>query len=136
MIIDNQKAILGTGLAFPIQTNPRGEIQLVSSDLDIAQSIQIILGTHPGERVMRPTFGCRVHEMMFEPRDSTTMSLIKKYVDEALQLWEPRIQVFAINTESSSEQDGAIFVEIEYQVNATHDTRSIVYPFFLAGEEA
>ena len=85
MIIDNQKAILGTGLAFPIQTNPRGEIQLVSSDLDIAQSIQIILGTHPGERVMRPTFGCRVHEMMFEPRDSTTMSLIKKYVDEALQ---------------------------------------------------
>ncbi len=133
---DNQKTILGTGLAFPIQTNPRGEIQLVSSDLDIAQSIQIILGTHPGERVMRPTFGCRVHEMMFEPRDATTMSLIKKYVDEALQLWEPRIQVFAINTQSSDEQDGAIFVEIEYQVKATHDTRSIVYPFFLAGEEA
>ena len=133
---DNQKTILGTGLAFPIQTNPRGEIQLVSSDLDIAQSIQIILGTHPGERVMRPTFGCRVHEMMFEPRDSTTMSLIKKYVDEALQQWEPRIQVFAINTESSDDQDGAIFVEIEYQVNATHNTRSIVYPFFLAGEEA
>ena len=133
---DNQKTILGTGLAFPLQTNPRGEIQLVSSDLDIAQSIQIILGTHPGERVMRPTFGCRVHEMMFEPRDATTMSLIKKYVDEALQQWEPRIQVFAINTESSDEQDGAIFVEIEYQVKATHDTRSIVYPFFLAGEEA
>lgn len=133
---DNQKTILGTGLAFPIQTNPRGEIQLVSSDVDIAQSIQIILGTHPGERVMRPTFGCRVHEMMFEPRDATTMSMIKKYVDEALQLWEPRIQVFAINTESSDEQDGAIFVEIEYQVKATHDTRSIVYPFFLAGEEA
>ena len=133
---DNQKTILGTGWAFPIQTNPRGEIQLVSSDLDIAQSIQIILGTHPGERVMRPTFGCRVHEMMFEPRDATTMSMIKKYVDEALQLWEPRIQVFAVNTESSDEQDGAIFVEIEYQVKATHDTRSIVYPFFLAGEEA
>ncbi len=133
---DNQKTILGTGLAFPIQTDPRGEIHLVSSDVDIAQSIQIILGTHPGERVMRPTFGCRVHEMMFEPRDSTTMSLIKKYVDEALQLWEPRIQVFAINTESSDDQDGAIFVEIEYQVKATHDTRSIVYPFFLAGEEA
>jgi len=136
MSSDNQKTILGTGLAFPIQTNPRGEIQLVSSDLDITQSIQIILGTHPGERVMRPTFGCRVHEMMFEPRDATTMSLIKKYVDEALQLWEPRIQVFAINTQSSDEQDGAIFVEIEYQVKATHDTRSIVYPFFLAGEEA
>jgi len=136
MSSDNQKTILGTGLAFPIQTNPRGEIQLVSSDLDITQSIRIILGTHPGERVMRPTFGCRVHEMMFEPRDATTMSLIKKYVDEALQLWEPRIQVFAINTQSSDEQDGAIFVEIEYQVKATHDTRSIVYPFFLAGEEA
>lgn len=136
MISDNQKTILGTGLAFPIQTNPRGEILLVSSDVDINQSIQIILGTHPGERVMRPTFGCRVHEMMFEPRDATTMSMIKKYVDEALQLWEPRIQVFAINTESSDGQDGAIFVEIEYQVKATHDTRSIVYPFFLAGEEA
>jgi phage baseplate assembly protein W len=135
MANDDQKNILGSGLAFPLQTNARGEILLVSSAEDIAQSIRVILGTHPGERVMRPNFGCRAHELLFEPRNATTMTLMRKYVEEALRFWEPRIEVLAVNTEASQEQDGAIFVEIEYRIKATHDTRSIVYPFFLAPEE-
>lgn len=129
------KSILGSGLAFPVQTNPRGEISLTSGDEDIRQSIKIILGTQPGERVMRPEFGCRAHELLFEPRDSTTASLLKQYVEEALRFWEPRIQVLAVETEISEEQDGAILAEISYEVKSTHDTRSIVYPFFLSGEE-
>lgn len=135
MANDDQKNILGSGLAFPLQTNARGEILLVSSAEDIAQSIRVILGTHPGERVMRPNFGCRAHELLFEPRNATTMTLMRKYVEEALRFWEPRIEVLAVNTEASQEQDGAIYVEIEYRIKATHDTRSIVYPFFLAPEE-
>ena len=131
---NQNKIVLGTGLAFPVQTNARGEIELVSGEKDIQQSIQIILGTRPGERVMRPTFGCRVHDLLFEPRDATTSSLIKKYVEDALSFWEPRIQILAVSTSISDEMDGAILVEIDYQIKATHDTRSIVYPFFLSSE--
>lgn len=132
---NDNKQILGSGWSFPVQPDTRGEIRLVHSDEDIRQSIQIILGTQPGERVMRPTFGCRAHELLFEPRDATTASLIQKYVEDALTFWEPRIQLLFVEAEISDEQDGAIFVVIEYEVKATHDTRSIVYPFFLAEEE-
>jgi phage baseplate assembly protein W len=135
MEFNQNKIILGTGLAFPVQTNARGEIELVSSEKDIQQSIKIILGTRPGERVMRPTFGCRAHDMLFEPRDATTSSMIKKYVEEALSFWEPRIQVLAVNTSIADDPDGSILVEIEYQIKSSHDTRSIVYPFFLSNEE-
>jgi phage baseplate assembly protein W len=126
---------VGQGLAFPLQVNPRGAIALVTGANDIEQSIRVILGTRPGERVMRPTFGCRAHELMFDLRDATTSSLIKKHVSDALRFWEPRIDVLGIETFLDDSMDSAILVEISYRIKATHDTRSIVYPFFLASEE-
>jgi hypothetical protein len=132
---DLRKAYLGTGLAFPMQVNSKGEIALVSGPTDIDQSIRIILGTRPGERVMRPTFGCKAHDLLFEIRDATTASLLKKYVIDALNFWEPRIQVLMVDVLIDDDMDGALQVEIDYEIKATHDTRSIVYPFFLAGEE-
>lgn len=133
--MDNNRAFLGTGLAFPLQVNPRGEISLVSGAKDIEQSILIILGTRPGERVMRPEFGCRAHDLVFEPRDTTTASLIQDFVGEALKFWEPRIDVMSINADLDTEQDGAVMVTITYAIKQSHDVRSIVYPFFLTGEE-
>lgn len=133
--MDNNKAFLGTGLAFPVQVNPRGEISLVSGAKDIEQSILIILGTRPGERVMRPEFGCRAHDLVFEPRDTTTASLIQDFVSEALKFWEPRIDVRAVDVDLDTEQDGAVLVNITYGIKESHDVRSIVYPFFLSGEE-
>jgi phage baseplate assembly protein W len=126
---------LGKGLAFPLQVNARRELALSEAVKDIEQSIRIILGTRPGERVMRPTFGCRVYELLFEPRDSATFSLLRKYVEDALAFWEPRITVLSVNPQLDENDDSAIFVEIEYQIKETHDTRSIVYPFFLVDEE-
>ena len=131
----NSKSFLGSGLAFPLQLNSRGEIALVSGDKDIEQAIRIILGTRPGERVMRPTFGCRAHELIFEPRGARTLTLLRDYVDEALKFWEPRIQVQRIDTHYDNGSDGSIIVDITYQVKETHDTRSIIYPFFLSSEE-
>jgi len=132
---DLSKAYLGTGLAFPMQVNSRGEIALVSGAKDIDQSIRIILGTRPGERVMRPTFGCKAHDLLFEVRDATTASLLKKYVLDALNFWEPRIQVLRVDVLIDDDMDGALQVEIQYEIKSTHDIRSIVYPFFLANEE-
>ena len=129
------KEFLGQGLAFPLQVNARGEVALVSGARDVEQSIRIILGTRPGERVMRPEFGCRAYELLFEPRTVAAEARLKRYVSEALRRWEPRINVLSVNVFTSQELDGALFAEIAYMIKATHDQRSIVYPFFLVGEE-
>jgi len=129
------KAYLGKGLAFPLQVNARREFTLVGAEKDIEQSIQIILSTRPGERVMRPTFGCRAHELLFDIRDATTINLLRKYVEDALAFWEPRIQVMSVTTYIDESNDSSIFVDIEYQIKESHDIRSIVFPFFLDGEE-
>ena len=130
---NDQKKYLGSGLSFPLRTNARGQISLSSGSEDIEQSIRIILSTRPGERVMRPNFGCGAHELIFEPRDAATMSLLQEYVLEALRMWEPRIQVLGVDV-SVDDQPGGLLAEIEYIIKATHDTRSIVHPFFIEDE--
>ena len=136
MPIDTKdKAYLGRGLAFPLQVNPRGEIALAGGEQDIEQAIGIILETKPGERVMRPEFGCRAHELLFEPRDVVLQTLMQRYVQQALEMWEPRILLQSVNVFFDSGADGSVFVEINYIIKESHDERSIVYPFFLAGQE-
>jgi phage baseplate assembly protein W len=131
----NQRPYLGRGLSFPLYVNSQGGIALASGDADIEQAIHIILGTAPGERVMRPEFGCRAHELIFAPRDATTEGLMIYYVQQALGRWEPRIELSQVRVVNSDQPDGALLVEIEYRIKSTHDIRSIVYPFFIAEEE-
>ena len=126
---------IGQGLAFPLQVNPQGGIALASGERDVEQAIRVILSTAPGERVMRPEFGCRIHELVFAPHDAATESLVVYYVEEALAQWEPRIDVQEVDVSADPGRDGALLVEIKYRVKDTHDERSIVYPFFLSGEE-
>lgn len=126
---------LGKGLAFPLQMNARGELALASGERDIEQSLRIILATRPGERVMRPEFGCRVHDLLFEPLNAATKSLMQQYVIEAVTMWEPRVDVLAVDVYVDQEMAGALLIEIHYLIKETHDERSIVYPFFLLGEE-
>jgi uncharacterized protein len=130
---DNQ-TFLGKGLSFPLRTDARGQIALVTGAEDIEQSIRIILGTRPGERVMRPTFGCRAHELLFEPNSAATSTLLQEHVYQALRMWEPRIEVVGVNVDATS-HPGALLAEIEYTIKATHDTRSIVYPFYIQDEQ-
>jgi uncharacterized protein len=131
----NARAYLGNGLHFPLRTNARGELMLVTGAEDIEQSIGIILSTRPGERVMRPTFGCRAHELIFAPRSAETISLLQEYVQQALRMWEPRIEVQQVDVTSDNVHEGALLCEIQYYIKATHDTRSIVYPFFIEPEQ-
>lgn len=129
------REFLGQGLAFPLQINPRGEIALVAGVTDIEQSIRIILGTSPGERVMRPEFGCRIHELIFAPQNAATEGLVAHYVEEALERWEPRIDIRSVEATADPNHDGALLIEVHYQVKDTYDERSIIYPFYLMGEE-
>ena len=129
------REFLGQGLAFPLQVNPRGGITLATGERDIEQAIGIILETVPGERVMRPEFGCRVHELIFAPNNASTHGLIIHYVEQALERWEPRIQVREIEVNTDPNTGATLLVEIKYIIKDSHDERSIVYPFFLMGEE-
>lgn len=135
MTDNTKKAFLGSGLNFPLRVNALGSLELVSAEKDIEQSIGIILGTHIGERVMRPEFGCQVHDLIFEPRDAVLVGKIRADVTRALARWEPRIQVVDVRPEFDPESDGGILVYIDYLVNLTHDQRSIVYPFFIEAQE-
>ena len=128
------KIFLGTGVSFPLRTDARGKIMLTSGGQDIAEAIRIILSTRPGERVMRPTFGCKAHELIFEPRSPTTISLLQEYVYEALRIWEPRINLLHVNVIADDGNMGALIADIKYEIKATHDTRSIVHPFFIEDE--
>lgn len=129
------REFLGQGLAFPLQVDPRGGIALASGERDIEQAIRIILETAPGERVMRPEFGCRIHELIFAPHNATTEGLLIHYVRQALVRWEPRIEVQEVDIASDTYDRSALLVHIYYLIKDTHDERSIVYPFYLMGEE-
>lgn len=142
--MNSVKDILGQGLAFPLQTDAQGRIALVTGASDIEQAIWIILGTIPGERVMRPTFGCRAWELVFAPINASTCKLLEHYVREALEMWEPRIELTAVRVSepanqlgsSRGAQDGRLDVLIDYEIKSTHDPRSIVYPFYIMSEGA
>ena len=128
------REFLGQGLAFPLQLNPRGQIALAAGERSIDRAIRLILSTMPGERVMRPNFGCRAWELVFDPINASTASELEYYVADALKFWEPRIEVDHVEAFRDADLDGALLVEIEYTIKATHDPRSIVYPFFIIDE--
>jgi phage baseplate assembly protein W len=130
----SRKDFLGQGFAFPFQFTPSRQMALVAGEDDIAQAIRIILGTMPGERLMRPDFGCRVYDLVFESRDLTTARLMAQYVENALERWEPRIEVTSVKVDYTS-YESALLAQISYIIKTTHDERSIIYPFYLMGEE-
>lgn len=121
---------LGTGWAFPPKPDGRGGIALVSGDEDIKQAIWIILSTPIGQRVMRPTFGSRLHELVFAPANAETFGLAEMYVQDALTFWEPRIELLDVTARTDPEQRHVLLIEIRYRIKATHDERSLVYPFY------
>lgn len=131
-----KREILGKGWKFPIRIDGRGGFTYSEGEQLIQEAIWIILGTALGERHMLPRFGCGIHELVFAPNSPGTRGAIADQVRLALTRWEPRIDVQDIDVSfGSGNTDGAIFVEITYVIKESHDTRSIVYPFFLAGEE-
>ena len=128
------KKYIGTGWSFPVGPDSSGKIKLVTGNEDIEQAIHIILDTSPGERVMRPLFGCRAKDMVFESIRPETMTMMSDAVQQALTLWEPRIIVRNVRIERDPDRETALVCVIEYEINATHDTRNIVHPFYIEKE--
>lgn len=127
--------IIGRGWAFPLHVNAQGGIALTHEREEIDQAIHIILSTSPGERVMRPTFGCRLQELVFAPNNSQTAAQARRYVEEALGMWEPRINLLQVDVQQDRDTANCLVIYIQYEIKATHDRRSLVYPFYLIPEE-
>lgn len=127
---DQQKAYLGIGWASPLRVNLQGSIQLSSAERNIEESIWLILRTDLGERVYRPDFGSRLSELAFAPMNTQTLLLIRLYVQEALEMWEPRIVIDRVSADPDPVR-GRVDIIIDYHPRDSHETRSLVYPFYL-----
>lgn len=121
---------LGVGWAFPIGVDARGRIGLARQVTDIEQAIMMILLTPKGQRVMRPEFGCQIHDLIFAPNDANTWGMAEYYVEEALRFWEPRIEVLTVTARPSQGDTERMDVHVDYRVKATLDKRTLVYPFY------
>jgi uncharacterized protein len=108
-----------------------GAAVLAAEDVSVRQSVWIILGTAPGERVMRPEFGCGIHDLVFSPGDSTTIGLVSRAVRDALVQWEPRIHVNDVEVTSDPETIGRLLISVDYRVRTTNNQFNLVYPFYL-----
>ena len=128
---DPTKSILGCGWYFPPKVDVDGSIADAVYEEDIDQAIWIILGTNPGERVMRPDFGAGLNRFIFEPINSTTMEKLKGRVEESLIAWEPRIDVKEVTVQPDRAERNRLLIDVRYRVRATNTVRNLVYPFYL-----
>lgn len=126
---------VGQGLAFPMRCDATGGIALVSGDEEIGQAIRLILSTVPGERPMRPDFGCRIHDFVFSPADATTAGRIAYEVHLALERWEPRIDVLDVRVNGDDSDPTLLYIDITYAIRETNDPRNLVFPFYVIPSE-
>jgi len=123
---------LGVGWKFPLQVTPGGRIALARYEQRIEESIYLILSTAKGERVMLPDFGCGIHELVFAPNNSMTLSLVVQNAREALVRYEPRIDVLDVAAETTPEQRNLLLIRISYRIRANNALANLVYPFYIS----
>jgi phage baseplate assembly protein W len=127
--------ILGSGIAFPLQVDRRGGIALAHDETDVDQAIELILSTAPGERPMRPEFGCGVHDFVFDTIDAGTVARMETEIRSALDRWEPRIDVTRVDFDLDGVDRGELLINISYELRATNHMRNLVYPFYVIPAE-
>jgi phage baseplate assembly protein W len=126
---------IGRGIAFPMRVDQSGSIATTSGVGDIDSSIRMILTTAPGERLMRPAFGCKIWELLFEPINANTLGLMSEAVKEAIGRWEPRVTLDEVRLDPDGQHAGEVLIEIDYIVRSTNDRRNLVYPFYVIPRE-
>lgn len=132
---DANNELIGTGISFPLQADQRGVLALSHGVTDIEQAIRLILGTAPGERPMRPEFGCDVHDLVFDTIDAEMVGKVETAVHRALARWEPRIDVESLDFDLEEVDQGKLSITINYRVVATSRLYNLVYPFYVIPAE-
>ena len=127
----SDREYLGRGWRFPVAINLTGGVSSSAYEENIRESIFIIIGTAPGERIKRPEFGCQIHELMFAPNNPTTAALSEHYCEEALLKWEPRIEDIVVSANPAQDQPNRLDIRISYLISDINEERNMVYPFYL-----
>ena len=125
------REFLGLGWKFPIELDGHGRVATASCEQRVAESIQLILGTARGERVMLPEFGCGLQELVFAPNPTTTRGRVAQAVRKALVDHEPRIDVLSVQVDDSPGEPNLLLIRIDYRVRTNNAAGNLVYPFFL-----
>jgi phage baseplate assembly protein W len=128
-------SFIGRGLTFPMGVDHTGSIALTNGAGDLDRSIRVVVATAPGERVMRPDFGCRIWDLLFEPVNANTLGLMAQAVREAVAQWEPRVDLEEVDVEPDGDDSALVRIRLTYRVRTTNDRRNLVYPFYVIPRE-
>ncbi len=126
-----QREFLGVGWKFPLQVTPQGAIARAAYEQRIEESIYLILSTARGERVMLPEFGCGIHDLVFAPNNTVTLTAVVQSVRQSLIAYEPRIDVLDVYAEAAPEEPNLLLIRINYRIRANNALGNLVYPFYL-----
>lgn len=129
--MSDDRSFLGKGWRFPVAINLTGGISSSSLDENVRESIFIILGTAPGERVKRPDFGCRIHDLMFQPNNFVTSARAEYFCEEALYKYEPRLQEVTVKAAPNADEPNRLDIRITYLIIGQTHPKNLVYPFYL-----
>src|SRR6478672_9532629 len=126
----NDRDFLGKGLRFPVSVNLNGGVSTSAFEENVRQSIFIILGTAPGERINRPKFGCRIHDLMFAPNNPLTAARAEQFCEEAIYKYEPRVSKVTCAAIANADEPYRLDIRIEYVIAGKNDMRNLVFPFY------
>ena len=126
---------IGRGILFPLRVDQSGSIALGAGADDIDASIRMAIITAPGERVMRPQFGCRIWDLLFEPINANTLGLMAEAVRDTVSQWEPRVDLEDLEVEPDPDRPAQVMIKMRYRVRATNDRRNLVFPFYVIPRE-
>jgi len=133
-----ERDFLGVGWQFPIALSAGPDritrIAVSAYERAIEESIRIVLGTPPGERLMRPEFGCDLNHLAFAPNNNSTAGMAIFYVREALEKWEPRIELLAVDAQPDAASQDTMLISIDYRIIANNSEQNLVYPYYLGRE--
>ena len=128
----DRKAFLGRGWSFPPEFHRRGrQVRMVSAEEDIREALHILLSTVPGERVMRPTYGCGLKAMVFEVLNDATRAEMRDVIERAILFFEPRVTLNRIDITFADEREGRLDILLDYTVRETNARANMVYPFYI-----
>lgn len=130
--LENQRAFLGNGLRFPVEVDAvTGRFRESSCEENIKESIFLIVMTRKGERLMRPDFGCDIHQYMFDTIDYTVLARMRQAVKDSLVRWEPRIADIEVQIQDRVLEENALEIAITYRVRTTNSPFNLVFPYYL-----
>ncbi len=130
-----QSDVVGRGFAFPLGVDHTGSLAMSSGPEAVQRGLALVLSTAPGERVMRPDFGCAIWELLFAPVNPNTLGLMAEYVREAVGRWEPRVDLDDVVVRPDPADAARVEIHVAYRIRPTNDRRNLVYPFYVIPEE-